>query len=164
MPGYIKIYYALAVYLLLWAAGMCVWLIYMVARFGITDSDSFIGILLACLVITGVFGKGIISLKAWQCYRQAIPITAIGRRLFIVMYIFTIIFGICALMFIMFLIPDSIRNNDGRVLPPATVILFDAGIILCCIAAAYFATTDMMLLKAINNKHEKLVKFDTKDV
>jgi len=162
MPVYIKLYYTCAIYFLLWFTGLGIWFTYNIIRYAVHDRDGAIAAMLILLVLAVTLVKGLVSIKAWQCYRRAAQLTTAAHRLFVTMYYFTLLLGLGLLLLVIFVIPGDLRQNYtyGSWLSP-TIILLDGGVLLLTIASVYFAITDWFMLKAIRKKQEEnLMSFE----
>lgn len=161
MPAYIKMYYAFAIYLLLWAVGISIVFTYAIIVDGGSSVSDILFMVTAYIVFVLALLKSLVSLKACKRYKQQAQLTIAERDVFIAAYLFIICFAVGTLLIGL----DEIRNDFilyyEKSRPIITSVMFDTSLLLAAMAGIYFAITDFILLKAIRKKHEdSLLGFD----
>lgn len=166
MPLQFKLYYACAMYLLLWGSGFFMWMFYQSAAHG-TGSETAI-IFTAFLIVALVTATGFMDIRAVKRYKEASLLSKTEKRFFIALYCFIILFAIgVSLLLGLLIIPEELRRRNydgymGRINMEDLVLT--GGLLLAAIAAIYLAVTGLLLLRAIHLKHrENLLSFEIEE-
>lgn len=165
MPLKFKLYYACAMYLLLWASLFFMWMFYQSAIHGM---GSEIGIILTAFLIVALnIVTGVTGIRAIKHYKQASSLSKTERAVFIAMYCFNILFAIgVSLLLGLVIIPEMFRRRDYfDYIPRLNIedLALSTGLLFAGIASIYLAVTGLFLLKAIRLKQrENLLSFEIK--
>jgi len=165
MTGYIRVYYAFAICLLLCALAAGILLAYNIIWTNAAhDKAGLIATLVSYTGVACMLLKSVVSIKACRRYNQSAQLTSPQRDVFMAAWWFAVFFGAGTLLESLSKIPRYVSGHYNGYSDQLERMLMDGYVLLLAIACIYFVITDRILLKAINKKHEEsLLRFDVQE-